>query len=342
MATDKPVFPTGSAASPVTAGPPSAEASSGHVSVLSEAVIDALLPPLKALPLCVLDATYGRGGHARALLERLPPNARLYVIDRDPDALADARSLAAADHRVRVLAGCFADLDTLLAAEFGHAADRRVDALLLDLGVSSPQLDSAERGFSLRLAGPLDMRMDPASGQSAGDWLNSTTEGELIRVLRTYGEISYAPRLARAILAARPLQSTTELAEVVAAATPAAVRRRGGRTHEATRCFQAIRIFINDELGQLEQVLPKAFAALAPGGRMAVISFHSLEDRQVKRFFRACSQAPSMPRRLPIAADQLPQAPARLIGRAVRATDAELTANPRARSATLRTLERAA
>lgn len=313
----------------------SAQTARSHLPVLFEEALAALLPDAVEVPRRLLDASFGRGGHSRGLLDRLPATAELFVIDRDPEAVAAAERLAAQDDRVRVLAGPFAELERLLAGV------RDFDAILVDLGVSSPQLDSPERGFSLRLSGPIDMRMDPTSGPSAGDWLNAATEQELIDVLRRYGEISYAPRLARAIVAARPLEDTVQLAELIAAATPAALRRKGGRTHEATRCFQAIRIYINDELGQLDAFLPQAFAALAPGGRLAVISFHSLEDRRVKRFFRAQAQPPAVPRRLPVAADRLPRAAARVVGKAVRPSAAELAANPRARSATLRVLERA-
>ncbi|MEM1436731.1 MAG: 16S rRNA (cytosine(1402)-N(4))-methyltransferase RsmH [Pseudomonadota bacterium] len=313
-----------------------------HEAVLLEPVLRALLPDDRPRPRRVLDGTFGRGGHSRALLARLPDDAVLYVIDRDPEAVAVARQLAAEDARVRVLPGCFAELDSLLGNALGAVPEGVLDALLLDFGVSSPQLDTPERGFSLRFDGPLDMRMDPAVGPSAGQWLDAVEEAELTQVLRRFGEVRPAPRIARAIIAARPLTTTLELAEVIAAATPAAVRRQRGRLHLVTQCFQAIRIFINDELKQIETVLPKAFAALAPTGRLAVISFHSLEDRMVKQFFRAQTRTPAVPRRLPVAADRLPQAPARLIGRAQRADAAEVEANPRARSATLRVLERCA
>ncbi|MEM6708818.1 MAG: 16S rRNA (cytosine(1402)-N(4))-methyltransferase RsmH [Pseudomonadota bacterium] len=311
-----------------------------HQPVLLDAVLNAVLGAANARPRRVLDATFGRGGHSRALLERLPENAELLVMDRDPAALDAARRLAASDSRVRVLAGAFADLDALLAASLG--ASVLLDAVLFDLGVSSPQLDDGARGFSLRHAGPLDMRMDPTRGISAAEWLNGTTETELISVLRRYGEISYAPRLARAILGRRPITTTDQLAQIVVEATPAPVRRKQGKTHEATRCFQAIRIHVNDELGQIDAALPKAFAALGIGGRLAVISFHSLEDRRVKRFMRERSQPPRIPRRLPVTDAQLPKPPARALGGPIRAPEHELERNARARSATLRVLERTA
>lgn len=320
-----------------------AAAAHSHAPVMLSEVIEFLAPVLKGDAPMLLDATFGRGGHSRALLERLPGDGRLLVIDRDPEALAAARSLAAADSRVIVLDGAFGELEALLAAAgLPEPARLALDAVLADFGVSSPQLDDPTRGFSLKHAGPIDMRMDPTRGLSAGDWLANATADEIATVLKRYGEQSAALRIAKAIVSARPLEDTASLAQVIADAMPAALRRRSGSRHPATQSFQAFRIFVNDELGEIERALPQLFSALRVGGRLAIISFHSLEDRLVKRFFRDRSQAPAVPRRLPVAADALPQAPARLLCRAVRAGEREQAANSRSRSATLRVLERVA
>ncbi len=277
-----------------------------------------------------VDATYGRGGHARAILARLGPEGRLLVLDRDPEAVAHARAQLGADPRVDVAHASFARLGELLDACGWRG---RVDGVLMDLGVSSPQLEDPARGFSFLREGPLDMRMDPAAGESAAEWLARAPEREIARVLRDYGEERYARRIARAIVRARPLRTTRELAEVVAAAVP---RREPGR-HPATRTFQAIRIHVNRELEALRAGLEQAVEALAPGGRIAVISFHSLEDRIVKRFLRARARpappAPGLP---------APPPTLRLLGRPRRPGEAEVAANPRARSAVLRAAERLA
>ncbi|MEM1232169.1 MAG: 16S rRNA (cytosine(1402)-N(4))-methyltransferase RsmH [Pseudomonadota bacterium] len=314
-----------------------------HEPVLLEAVLSHLSPVLEGTAPAVLDATFGRGGHARALLAQMPPGGRLLVLDRDPEALAVARQLAAEDGRVQVLAGRFSELSALLErAGLPAVAALSLDAVLADLGVSSPQLDDAGRGFSLRDAGPLDMRMDPTQGMSAADWLAVVEVDELTSVLRRYGEQGAAARVARAIVAARPFTDTAELAEVVATAMPAALKRRSGTRHPATQVFQAIRIHINDELGEIERALPLWFSALRLGGRLAVISFHSLEDRLVKQFFRAQARPPALPRRLPVTDAERPPAPARLLTRALRPAADEQARNRRSRSATLRVLERAA
>jgi len=281
-----------------------------------------------------VDATFGRGGHARALLEVLDTHARLIVIDRDPDAIAEARALASADDRVLVCHGAFSDMSSLLQA----VGVVQVCAVLLDLGVSSPQLDESGRGFSFQKDGPLDMRMDPTCGPSAADWLNGAEADEIARVLKTLGEERFSRRIARAIVAARPLQTTLQLADVIAAAQPPS-RERG--KHPATRSFQAIRMHINNELGELKAGLQAAFELLRPGGRLAIISFHSLEDRMVKQSFRALSSPPQAPRHIPLRADAHPPQ-ARLVAGPVRAGDREISVNPRARSATLRVLERLA
>jgi 16S rRNA (cytosine1402-N4)-methyltransferase len=280
-----------------------------------------------------VDATYGRGGHAAAILEQLGPRGRLWAMDRDPEAVADARVRCGSDGRFQIIKASFAMLERV-AQEQGFMG--RAAGLLLDLGVSSPQLDDPARGFSFQADGPLDMRMDTESGESAVEWLARAPEAEIARVLDEYGEERHARRIARALVAARreaPIMTTGQLAEIIARATP----RRDPRKHPATRSFQAIRIHINQELETLAAMLPQACALLAPGGRLAVISFHSLEDRIVKRFMRDASEPPPTDPRLPppVFVPTL-----RRIGRAQRATDAECAANPRARSAVLRVAER--
>lgn len=286
---------------------------------------------------CYVDATFGRGGHSEAILQQLGPAGRLLAIDRDPQAVAEAPQSLKADPRLELINGQFSELER-------YATERdllgKVDGLLLDLGVSSPQLDEAARGFSFRAEGPLDMRMDPASGRSAADWLRSVDERTLRKVLKQYSEEQFAGRIARAIVAARekaPLVSTTALAEVVAAAVPR--RAQHHRRHPATKTFQAIRIFINDELEELQRALAAAVPLLRTGGRLCVISFHSLEDRIVKRFMRNASREPEQYRGLPdIPTDMLP--PMKVVGRANAPSAEEIAANARARSARLRIAER--
>ncbi len=282
-----------------------------------------------------LDATYGRGGHSRAILERLGPNARLIVIDRDPAAIAHAERRFADDHRVACRHAAFTDL-AAIAEEFDVAG--RLDGVLLDLGVSSPQLDDPRRGFGFLRDGPLDMRMNPDDPLDAARWLADVPEAELARVIRELGEERYARRVARAIVRGReqaPLQTTRQLAEIVAAAVPT----REPRKHPATRTFQAIRMFINDELGQLRHALPQALRVLARGGRLVVISFHSLEDRIVKRFLRDESRGDIYPPDLPITAAAL-RPHLTLVSKALRPDEDEIRRNPRARSAVLRAAER--
>ncbi|HRP34266.1 MAG TPA: 16S rRNA (cytosine(1402)-N(4))-methyltransferase RsmH [Gammaproteobacteria bacterium] len=284
-----------------------------------------------------LDATLGRGGHAAAILERLGEAGRLLVVDRDPEAIRAGQRRFAGDDRVSIARGNFAELGRI-AGEAGFAAG--FDGVLLDLGVSSPQLDDPARGFSFLRDGPLDMRMDPECGMSAAEWLADVPERELAWVLFEYGEERHSRRIARALVKARdeaPITTTGRLAELIAAAVPG---REPGK-HPATRSFQAIRIFINDELGALDAALEQSLGLLAPGGRLCVISFHSLEDRRVKRFIRDHSQVAEPWRGLPeIPAHARPLL--RPVGRAVRAGDAEIAANPRARSAVLRVAERLA
>jgi len=236
-----------------------------------------------------VDGTFGRGGHSRAILERLDKDGLLLAIDRDPEAAAGLDAALAAERRFELVQGQFGELER-------YASERellgKVDGLLLDLGVSSPQLDNADRGFSFQSDGPLDMRMDPGSGQSAAQWLQRVAEKDLKKVLSQLGEERFAGRIARAIVAlraSRPLATTRELAELVASVVPA----RGERKNPATRTFQAIRMYLNDELGQLERALAASLELLRPGGRLCVISFHSLEDRAVKRFMRDASLVPA-------------------------------------------------
>jgi 16S rRNA (cytosine1402-N4)-methyltransferase len=268
-------------------------------------------------------------------LNGLGPAGRLLAIDRDPQAVADAGRTLVADDRFDIVKGEFAQLEDIAKA---HGLVGRVDGLLLDLGVSSPQLDEAGRGFSFLRDGPLDMRMDPESGSSAAQWLATVDEKELRKVLFDFGEEKFAARIARAIVAARdavPIKRTLQLAELVAKSVPASRERK----HPATRTFQAIRIAVNRELEQLEQALHASLALLAGRGRLCVISFHSLEDRRVKRFMRNASRESEQYRGMPDVPEEH-RPPLRVVGKPVTATAAEITANPRARSARLRIAER--
>jgi 16S rRNA (cytosine1402-N4)-methyltransferase len=284
-----------------------------------------------------VDATYGRGGHAQKILEKIGERGRLLMFDRDPRACEDARRRFGADERVNIQPGSFSLL--------GRTIDRlgltgSIDGILFDLGVSSPQLDDPGRGFSFRADGPLDMRMDPGAGEAAADWLNRAEENEIVRVLRDYGEERFARRIARAILRERsiePITTTRRLAEIVARAVPTREKSKD----PATRTFQAIRIYVNRELEELTTALPQAVPALTPGGRLAVISFHSLEDRLVKHFLRAEAKGRELPPELPVRHDQF-RARLKIIGKAIRAGAEETQRNPRARSAVLRVAERTA
>ena len=302
-----------------------------HEPVLCRETVDLVTPERRRGD--YLDATFGQGGHSRRLLARLDASSRLLAADRDGEAVALAEALAAEDSRVTVRRGCFGDIESML---FGTGFDR-LQGAIMDLGVSSAQLEAPERGFSFQVDGPLDMRMDRRQALTAADWLNEAGVDELARVLREYGEERQARRISRAIVAARPLSTTGELARVVAAARPQPRRR----IHEATRVFQAIRIFVNQELDELKRGLEGVFSRLAVGGRLAVISFHSLEDRIVKRYFRARSSPPRLPREIPARSDEL-RTDARIVAGPLRAGPAEVARNPRARSAVLRVLERAA
>jgi 16S rRNA (cytosine1402-N4)-methyltransferase len=281
-----------------------------------------------------VDGTFGRGGHSRKILERLGPRGRLIAFDKDPQAIANARGIA--DARFEIVHDSFATLGDALSAR-GIA---QVDGVLLDLGISSPQVDDAARGFSFRFDGPLDMRMDTTRGISAAEWLATESEQAIAKVIRDYGEERFAIQIAKAIVARRaiePISGTRQLAEIVAHA----VKTREKGKDPATRTFQAVRIHINQELEELEIALDAALQKLGPQGRMAVISFHSLEDRIVKRFLAAKASVPQPDRRLPIRAAELPRPELKLIAR-IKPSDAEVGANPRARSAILRIAERLA
>jgi 16S rRNA (cytosine1402-N4)-methyltransferase len=279
-----------------------------------------------------VDCTFGRGGHSRAILERLGPAGRLIAIDRDPQAVAAARAID--DPRFSIWHARMSELSDVLDS----AGVPLAQGMLFDLGVSSPQLEDPERGFSFRADGPLDMRMDTSRGQTAAHWLATASEREIREGIGDYGEERFAKQIAKALVAARerePIVRTKQLADIVGAA----VRTREPGQDPATRTFQALRILVNRELQEVSLTLPQALEHLGPGGRLAVISFHSLEDRIVKRFMRAASRA-DLPRDLPLRAREMPQMPLRIVGRAIRASAAEIAANPRARSATLRVAER--
>ena len=304
--------------------------SRAHVAVLAQEAIEALNIRSNGT---YVDCTYGRGGHSRLILEKLGEGGRLIALDRDPEAVQAAAELR--DPRFLIVRSPFSRVRDVLQ-ELGVAV---VDGMLLDIGVSSPQIDDGRRGFSFRSDAPLDMRMDPDQGQSAAEWLATAEESEIREVIRNHGEERFAKQIAAAIVAARargPLDTTRKLAALVADAVPT----REPRQDPATRTFQALRIHVNQELEELSVVLPQCVAMLGAGGRLVVISFHSLEDRIVKRFMRTQSQADALPARLPVRARDLPQPRMRLVGRAVRASDRETVANPRARSAVMRVAER--
>ena len=305
-----------------------------HRPVFLREVLEALRPRSGGV---YVDCTFGRGGHAVALLERIGPEGIVIGLDKDPEAVATGRKLAERDARLHIHRGPFSGLAQVAKAEdvFGT-----VDGILFDLGVSSPQLDAAGRGFSFRRNGPLDMRMDPDAGPSAAEWINSVREMELTQVLKTFGEERYAKRVAAAIVRARraePISTTSQLAEIVASAIP--VRERS--KDPATRTFQAIRIHINRELEEIQQALGQVIHVLAVGGRLAVISFHSLEDRLVKRFIRDLARGDRLPRDLPVPESAL-EPRLRPVGKAIRPSETEVAQNPRARSAILRIAEKTA
>ncbi len=303
-----------------------------HVTVLLQEAVDALITNPAGF---YVDGTFGRGGHSALVLENLSAEGHLLGIDKDLAAIAVANERFANESRFAIAHGSFAELAQLIDA---RGMTGRVDGVLLDLGVSSPQLDEAERGFSFQNDGPLDMRMDQTRGQSAADWVNTAAEDDIAFVLKEFGEERFAKRMARAIITERqknPFTRTKHLAEVIKEANPAWEKGK----HPATRAFQAIRIHVNNELTDLDAVLEQALAVLAIGGRLVVISFHSLEDRVVKRFIRRQELGDPVPRGLPVRDEQLNKR-MRSCGKAVKASDSEVDANVRSRSAIMRVAEK--
>ncbi|HEX8925153.1 MAG TPA: 16S rRNA (cytosine(1402)-N(4))-methyltransferase RsmH [Terriglobales bacterium] len=301
-----------------------------HATVLLNEAVEALQVKPDGI---YVDGTFGRGGHSRLILQRLGTQGCLIALDKDPAAVEVGRAIS--DARFRMVHGGFGHLGEVLR----ESGVDKVDGVLLDLGVSSPQLDDEQRGFSFRFDAPLDMRMDTSRGETAAEWLATVDEGELAEVIRDYGEERFARQIARAIVAARQeraILTTKQLGDIVAQS----VRTREPGKNPATRTFQAVRIYINRELEELESVLPQCVDHLKAGGRMAVISFHSLEDRMVKHFMRDMAQGDKLPKHVPIRAADVPQGKLRLIGKAIQASPDEVAANPRARSAVLRVAER--
>ncbi len=306
--------------------------STPHIPVLLNEALQALNLAQGKL---VVDATYGRGGHAQAIFRQLSPDAQLIVIDRDSAAIEQAQVTWGSERRVEAVHAPFSRLSEIIA---GRNLVGKVDGILFDLGVSSPQLDQAERGFGFSRDGPLDMRMDQTRGVTAQAWIRHVDEKELARVLRVYGEERFARRISRTIkkaLEEKEIRSTGELTRLISAAIP--TREKG--KHPATRSFQAIRIAVNDELQEIDAVLPQALEVLSQGGRMVFISFHSLEDRIVKRYFKTQSRGDPYPRDLPVTHDML-KPRLRLIGKAVMPSEQEVARNPRARSAVMRVAQK--
>ena len=312
--------------------------SAEHATVLLHETVDGLALKENGI---YIDGTFGRGGHSRLILSKLSANGRLIAIDRDPKAVAEAQKIQ--DSRFHIEYSAFSDI--LPICEKLNLVGK-IDGILLDLGVSSPQLDDAERGFSFMKDGPLDMRMDDSKGMSAAEWLQHVSEQDLAWVLKTFGEERFAKKIASAIVnynksavqnGGKYLTRTLQLAELIAQTVPFKDKHK----HPATRSFQAIRIFINSELDELEKVLQSALTVLAPGGRLSIISFHSLEDRMVKHFMRKQSQGEDIPKGLPLREDQIQRNQTlKVIGKAIMPTDEEIAQNPRARSAVLRIAER--
>lgn len=303
-----------------------------HITVMLHEAVDALAIKPDGI---YVDGTFGRGGHSRLILSRLGEGGRLLAIDRDPLAIAEAQTIK--DPRFEIIPGAFSGLADYLAE---RGLTGKVDGLLLDLGVSSPQLDDAERGFSFQKDGPLDMRMDPTSGVSAAEWLAYAEAEDIAWVLKEFGEERFAKKIARAIVHDRdqtPFTRTRQLAELIARLVPNKEKNK----HPATRSFQAIRIYINSELEEVERALHGALQVLAPQGRLAVISFHSLEDRIVKQFIRRQEKGPEIPHGLPLTEAQLAgNRTLRSVGKAMKPSEEEIAANPRSRSSMLRVAQR--
>lgn len=310
-----------------------------HVTVLLHEAVEALAIKPDGI---YVDGTFGRGGHSRLILSRLGEQGRLIAFDKDPVAVLSGETIK--DKRFCIRHGGFSKMQRMLQ-EMGMT---KIDGVLLDLGVSSPQLEEVSRGFSFRSGGPLDMRMDTSSGQTAAEWLATVTEDQLEKVIKEYGEERFARQIARAIIVARtrqPIVTTSQLAEIVSAVVRARQRQWENMRHPATRTFQAIRIHLNQELEELSLVLPQCVELLNPGGRLVVISFHSLEDRMVKQFMRAAANSDELPRGVPVREKDLQRfskQKLRLIGKAVRPSENEVTGNVRARSAVMRVAERIA
>ena len=303
-----------------------------HQTVLLKDAVEALCVKADGV---YVDGTFGRGGHSRAILARLGSSGKLIALDRDAMAITAAMEIA--DPRVAVFHAQFGALREVVR----RAGVEHVDGVLLDLGMSSPQLDEADRGFSFRIDGPLDMRMDTSRGQTAAQWLEQSSERDIAEVIKRYGEERFAKQIAREIVAARsrrPIDRTRQLAEIVAKAVPT----REPLQDPATRTFQAIRIYVNQELEELALMLPQCLEVLNDGGRLVVISFHSLEDRIVKQFMRTHSRPGALPARLPLRASELPKPRLRLTGKPVFPSVSEIAANPRARSAVMRVAEKIA
>lgn len=309
-----------------------------HISVLLHESIDGLAIKPDGI---YIDGTFGRGGHSRTILSQLGPNGRLYSIDRDPQAIAEAQKID--DPRFTIVHGPFSGI-----AEYAQRYDLvgKVDGVLFDLGVSSPQLDDAERGFSFMKDGPLDMRMDPTSGMPVSDWLAQADLDDITWVIREFGEDKHARRIAKAIVAYRedeenePLAHTSQLAKLISDAAPKSFKEK---KHPATRAFQAFRIYINSELEEIDTALKGAASILAPQGRLSVISFHSLEDRMVKRFMRKESKGPEVPHGIPLTQEQiraLGSADLKTVGKAIKPSEQEVEMNPRSRSSVLRIAEK--
>ncbi|MFT5420905.1 MAG: 16S rRNA (cytosine1402-N4)-methyltransferase [Candidatus Endobugula sp.] len=305
-----------------------------HLSVLLTEAVDALITDVDGL---YVDGTFGRGGHSAQILKQLSPVARLMAIDKDVQAIDEAKQRFGSDERFFVKHGSFAQMKTWLD-ELGELGS--VNGIFLDLGVSSPQLDEADRGFSFMKSGPLDMRMDTSRGRTAADWLCEAKEVDVASVLKEYGEERFSKRIARAIVeeqSIEPIVTTQRLAKIITEANPAWEKGK----HPATRAFQAIRIFINDELQDLDDVLEQALDVLAVGGRLVVISFHSLEDRRVKRFIRQQVKGDPLPKGVPVMDEQLNKR-LRSLGKVIKASKTEVDYNPRARSAVMRVAEKIA
>jgi 16S rRNA (cytosine1402-N4)-methyltransferase len=301
-----------------------------HITVLLQEAVEGLAIKPDGI---YVDGTFGRGGHSRLVLAQLGPQGRLIAFDRDPVAVAAGQAID--DPRFELVHAPFSDFAEALA----ERGVTQVDGVLLDLGVSSPQLDEAERGMSFRFDAPLDMRMDTTRGITAAEWLAEAPIADITRVLREYGEERFAYEIAKAVIAARTGGAVATTGQLAAIVEETVWKREPGQ-HPATRTFQALRICVNQELEELSLVLPQVVAALAPGGRLVVISFHSLEDRIVKRFMRDESRPPQLPARLPVRAADMPRPKLALIGKPVRPSDAEVSANPRSRSAVMRIAEK--